>query len=76
MADFWLCYLQKNVSQGGNYTYNSINDCTYELCGSTEENYDVNPTSTLSFLRYLFSTLVVIEQSKQADLQGARVTHP
>jgi hypothetical protein len=63
VADFWLCYLQKNVTSDG-YTYNSMNDCAYELCGSTADGqaYDVNPTTTLSFLRYHFSTLVTIER--------------
>jgi hypothetical protein len=71
VADFWLCYLQKNVTEGGTYTYNSINDCTYELCAETAENYDINPTTTLSFLRYLFSTLAVIEESRQTHLHGS-----
>lgn len=68
VADFWLCYLQKNVTQNGTYTYNSVNDCTFELCGSTTNGvaYDVNPTSTLSFLRLLFSTLATAEQRAAA----------
>jgi hypothetical protein len=73
VADFWLCYLQKNVTEGGNYTYNSINDCTYELCAETAENYDINPTTTLSFLRYLFSTLAVIEESRQTHLHSGKL---
>jgi hypothetical protein len=77
VAAFWECYLIKTSLPGGEYVYNDMNDCPYEICSADHyDNVDGkpvfyesvnNPTNSLSMIKTLLEALLDFSQVLDVD---------